>query len=112
MATYDTACEFEASPETPLCCFSGPSAWLTLRLSGACQGPPGAALPGIYIACTQPMLPTLEFARARARRYRWPIRELAAGHDVVITQPDALAALILHEEPGQVRSEAPCPERC
>ena len=57
-------------------------------------GPPGAGLPAEYIVCTDPIYGPLVDARARARAYGWPIREIAAGHDCMVTAPEALANLL------------------
>jgi pimeloyl-ACP methyl ester carboxylesterase len=67
-----------------------------IALTGA-----GAALPGTYIACTADKPPgspraglfAPHVARARARGYRY--RELATGHDAMVTAPQAIAALLL-----------------
>jgi pimeloyl-ACP methyl ester carboxylesterase len=67
-----------------------------IRLTGA-----GAALPGTLILCTADAPPGSPaaaeaapvVARAHARGYRY--RELATGHDAMITAPQALAALLL-----------------
>jgi pimeloyl-ACP methyl ester carboxylesterase len=49
-----------------------------------------------YIACTTPALGTIQPSRERVRPDpNWTYRELATGHDAMVTQPQALAKLIL-----------------
>ena len=49
-----------------------------------------------YVACTDPVLGGLEAAAARARgEPGWRYRELATGHDPMITRPRDLADLLL-----------------
>lgn len=57
-------------------------------------GTPGADLPAEYIVCTDPDYPQLANDRARAKGYGWPIREIAAGHDCMVSAPEALADLL------------------
>ena len=55
---------------------------------------PGNGLPAEYILCNDPVYGALEAARTRARELGWPITELAAGHDAMVTAPGALAELL------------------
>ncbi len=55
---------------------------------------PGNGLPAEYVLCNDPVYGALEGARARARALGWPITELAAGHDAMVTAPAALADLL------------------
>jgi pimeloyl-ACP methyl ester carboxylesterase len=48
----------------------------------------------LYVACTAPGLPVLDESRARVRAARWPVAELAAGHDAMVTHPREVARLI------------------
>jgi pimeloyl-ACP methyl ester carboxylesterase len=59
-------------------------------------------LPRTYVSCTRhaglvelfgvdPLLPFVE----RARREGWDLREIAAGHDVMLTAPEGLAEVLL-----------------
>jgi pimeloyl-ACP methyl ester carboxylesterase len=48
----------------------------------------------LYIACTAPALPVLETSRARVREAGWPVAELAAGHDAMVTHPREIADLV------------------
>jgi pimeloyl-ACP methyl ester carboxylesterase len=58
------------------------------------DGPPGNGLPAEYVLCADPVYGPLEGSRARARELGWPIVELAAGHDAMVTAPQALADLL------------------
>ena len=82
------------------------TAWLTRRLTDmpfACLTTParlpnGGAdgLPRTFIRCpAPPLLPGLEPAAARARADGWDYRELATGHDAMVTAPAALADMLL-----------------
>lgn len=80
------------------------AAWLAPRLtphplrsfttSQTFAGPPGNGLPAEYVLCADPVYGPLEGARARARELGWPIIELAAGHDAMVSAPEALADLL------------------
>ncbi len=57
--------------------------------------PVGNGLPCTYIACTDPLYAPLEGARRWVRgRPGWTWREIATGHDAMVTAPEALAALL------------------
>ncbi len=57
--------------------------------------PPGNGLPKTYIAVTDPWYAPLAAVRAAVRdQPDWDYRELAAGHDAMLTSADALAALL------------------
>jgi len=58
------------------------------------DGPPGAGLPVEYIACTDPWYSPLANDRERAKGYGWTMREIAAGHDCMVSAPEALADLL------------------
>jgi len=85
----------------------GPGAdWLIRRLTpqplGAYEGimrlmhPPGNGRPCTYIACVDPIYAPLEGARLRVRnRPGWAWRELATGHDAMVTAPEALAEMLV-----------------
>jgi pimeloyl-ACP methyl ester carboxylesterase len=48
-----------------------------------------------YIACTEPWYPSLAPSRKRAKEAPgWQWREIAAGHDVMVTAPDLLTAAL------------------
>lgn len=80
------------------------AAWLESRLtphplrsfttSQSFRGPPGNGLPAAYVLCNDPVYGPLEGSRARARELGWPITELAAAHDAMITAPGPLADLL------------------
>jgi pimeloyl-ACP methyl ester carboxylesterase len=70
-----------------------PHPWLTytepLRLTGK-----GDRVPAAFIECVDWMrvfTPQAERAAARG----WPVREIATGHEAMVTAPDDLAALLL-----------------
>lgn len=57
--------------------------------------PPGNGLPRTYIAVTDPWYAPLAAIREDVRAQPgWDWRELAAGHDAMLTSPDALADLL------------------
>lgn len=80
------------------------AAWLDSRLTPhplrsfttaqTFAAPPGNGLPAEYVLCNDPAYGPLEGSRARARALDWPIIELAAGHDAMVTAPVALADLL------------------
>lgn len=54
------------------------------------------ALPRTFIDCTSPPLPAIAAMRVRVRcEPGWRLVELATGHDPMVTEPAALAALLL-----------------
>lgn len=58
--------------------------------------PIGNGLPCTYIACTAPVLPAVQASQAFARNQsQWQYREMAACHDVMVTEPEALALLLV-----------------
>ncbi len=55
-----------------------------------------AALPRVFIHCTAgPTTPLFATFAARARARNWTVREIAAGHDVMLTAPQEIAALLI-----------------
>lgn len=57
-----------------------------------------AALPRSFIDCTAPALATIAAARQRVRAQPgWRVHELATGHFPMVSEPAALAALLLAE---------------
>ena len=80
------------------------AAWLAPRLTphplGAYETaaglsrPAGAGLPSSYIRCTAPIYPGLVWAHAKAAEAGWPVHDLAAGHDCMITHPVETADLL------------------
>lgn len=58
------------------------------------DGAPGAGKPARYIVCEDPIYAPLEESRARARALGWPTPGVAAGHDAMVTAPEALADLL------------------
>jgi pimeloyl-ACP methyl ester carboxylesterase len=82
----------------------GQAAWVESRLTphpiktylSALQlrGPVGNGLPADYIVCTDPVYQGLAGAHARAGQIGWPIHDLRAGHDAMVTAPAATAELI------------------
>lgn len=58
--------------------------------------PPGNGLPKTYIAVTDPWYPPLAGVREWVRQQPdWEWREIAAGHDAMVTAPDALSELLM-----------------
>jgi pimeloyl-ACP methyl ester carboxylesterase len=53
------------------------------------RAPLGGGLPVTYIACTDPAYPAVHSAHAIARREGWEFRELASGHDAMVSAPEA-----------------------
>ena len=71
-------------------------------LTSALQLPNGPAngLPATYVCCTDPVYAPLASARARARQQPgWAWREIAAGHDCMVTAPGATADLLMEIAP-------------
>ena len=72
-----------------------PQPFATLEAPLRLGNPPGNGVPCIYVACTAPPYASLAYARDRARtmpgcRYV----ELPAGHDAMVTAPDAVTTLL------------------
>ena len=54
------------------------------------------AVPHSFIDCTRPALATIDAARKRVRSEPgWTVHELATGHDPMVSEPEALSALLL-----------------
>lgn len=67
----------------------------TYRTPLRLRHPPGNGVPRTYIACTDPWYAPLEWSRARVRAAAgWTWREIATGHDAMVTAPEALAAML------------------
>ena len=60
------------------------------------KNPIGNGLPCTYMACTDPVLPSVQASQAFAKsQSRWQYVEMAACHDVMVTEPDLLASMLL-----------------
>ena len=60
----------------------------------------GNGLPATYVFCTEPVYEPLSWAREVARAQPgWGWRELAAGHDCMVTAPRETAALLMEIAP-------------
>jgi len=59
------------------------------------RAPLGGDHPVTYICCTDPAYPAIHSAHAIARREGWDLQELAAGHDAMISAPEATAELLM-----------------
>jgi pimeloyl-ACP methyl ester carboxylesterase len=81
------------------------AAWVRRRLTPHPAGtyasplrlanPPGNGLPRTYIACTDPWYAPLAWAREKVQgRPGWTWREIATGHDAMVTAPAALADML------------------
>jgi pimeloyl-ACP methyl ester carboxylesterase len=62
-------------------------------------GPKGSArsasLPRAYISCTEgPLTPVFGPFAEKARAAGWPVREIATGHNAMLTAPDELAEVL------------------
>jgi pimeloyl-ACP methyl ester carboxylesterase len=56
----------------------------------------GAGLPKTYIRCTDPAFPSLRDTAERVRRMAgWDFREIATGHDAMVTAPEETVELLL-----------------
>lgn len=82
------------------------SKWVQERLSPhpystyedppASSTPESASIPRTYIHCTLgPLSSWMEPFAARARKLKWNVHAMAWNHDVMITQPNELAELLL-----------------
>jgi pimeloyl-ACP methyl ester carboxylesterase len=58
------------------------------------HAPLGGGRPVTYVACTGPAYPAIHSAHAIVRREGWEFRELATGHDAMISAPEATAELL------------------
>lgn len=55
-----------------------------------------AALPRAFISCTEgPLVPVFGRFAEKARKAGWVVREIATGHDAMLTAPDVVASLLL-----------------
>jgi pimeloyl-ACP methyl ester carboxylesterase len=71
----------------PLRVYQAPLAFDTERL---------ARVPRTFVDCTSPALPTISVSRDRARSEPgWRVREIATGHDPMVSAPGALADILL-----------------
>lgn len=66
----------------------------TYRNALTINSPAGNGLPTHYIMCTDPVMEVIRDFHQRAREAGWPISELAAGHDAMVTEPVATADLL------------------
>lgn len=57
--------------------------------------PVGNGLPNAYIRCTQPLFRMLDASHRFATRQGWDVREIAAGHDAMVSAAGPLADLLL-----------------
>ncbi|SET51019.1 alpha/beta hydrolase family protein [Oceanicella actignis] len=69
----------------------------TYRTAARLGRPPGAEFAKVYVHCVAPDYAPLRWAAARAREAGWPIQTLAAGHDAMVTAPQAVADLLERE---------------
>ncbi|HKZ94227.1 MAG TPA: alpha/beta hydrolase [Candidatus Bathyarchaeia archaeon] len=80
--------------------------WVAARLvpqpmSTYVQAPPASsptsrAIPRAYIHCTSgPFLPMMARFAAKARSDGWEVRELASGHDAMLTHPQELTNILI-----------------
>ncbi len=55
----------------------------------------GNGIPLSYIFCTKPVYKSLESSRKVVRKMKWPIFELNAGHDAMLTHPKETLNLLM-----------------
>ena len=55
----------------------------------------GNGIPLFYIFCNDPVYKSLESSREVVRKLRWPIFELNAGHDAMLTHPKETLNLLM-----------------
>ena len=55
----------------------------------------GNGIPLAYIFCTKPVYKSLESSREVVRKMKWPIFELNAGHDAMLTHPKETLNLLM-----------------
>ena len=55
----------------------------------------GNGIPLSYIFCTKPVYKSLESSREVVRKMKWPIFELSAGHDAMLTHPKETLNLLM-----------------
>ncbi|MEO0683287.1 MAG: alpha/beta hydrolase, partial [Pseudomonadota bacterium] len=71
-----------------------PHPWRTHVTPLPIEGPPGGALPKVYVRATDPAYRPLDWALERARAAAWRIEEIASGHDCMWAAPTATADLL------------------
>ena len=59
------------------------------------ERPLGAGLPAEYLVCTGPQYAPLAASRDWVRDRDWAVREIATGHDAMVTAPAALADMLI-----------------
>lgn len=52
-------------------------------------------VPTTYVVCTDPIYPALEATRTWVREQNWAVRELATGHDAMVSAPQETADLLM-----------------
>jgi pimeloyl-ACP methyl ester carboxylesterase len=73
-----------------------PHPYSTYEDPPASGSPESAAIPRTYIHCSVgPLSPWMEPFAARAHKLKWSVHTMTAGHDVMITQPNELAEILL-----------------
>ena len=55
----------------------------------------GNGIPLSYIFCTKPVYKSLKSSREVVRKMKWPIFELNAGHDAMLTHPKETLNLLM-----------------
>ena len=73
-----------------------PHPWSAFNTPFTIRNPLGNGLPATYIACTDPLYPSLASSRQIARaRTDWAWKELATGHDAMVTAPRPTAEMLM-----------------
>ncbi|MEM8959647.1 MAG: alpha/beta fold hydrolase [Pseudomonadota bacterium] len=71
-----------------------PHPFATLSTPVRLRNPIANGRPATYIHCSDPVYPPADIAFERAKALGWPVREIATGHDAMVTAPAALAELL------------------
>ena len=58
------------------------------------KGRVGNGLAASYILCADPLYPPLEASRQWVKAQGWTMREIATGHDAMVSAPDRLADML------------------
>ena len=56
---------------------------------------PGTGFPCTYVVCVEPVYPTMTRAFKRVTRYGWQVREIATGHDLMVSASEETARILM-----------------
>lgn len=71
-----------------------PHPFRTFTTALTLKHPVGNGLPAHYVQCTDPPYPPAKVALERALGNRWPVTQIATGHDAMVSEPEKLADLL------------------